>query len=268
MKAIDFEYDGIRLSDLGYMICTFDGSGEENYSIGSQLSFITTPVNNGRTNYMTGFSYDECITAEFQICKGRDTWCYDRENKYFTVEESRALARWLNRTTFRPLTIIDDGYENIYFEGSFNLSKIEINGQVVGFTLELTTNRPFGLHQPFVKIFTATKDQGVLVPDISDEIGDTYLDLEVTCKDGGNLTIKNDLNKFCTEIKNCTTNETITMTKDLVITSTNHANGLMNDFNFVFPRISNTFRERNNKFTFSLNCDVRLSYSPVCKVGI
>lgn len=193
----------------------------------------------------------------------------DEENRYFTIEQQREITRWLNRPAFLPLYIVDEGYENIYFEGSFNLSKVEVAGKIIGFNLNFTSNRPFGLSRPYVRKFSARAGQRIVIQDMSDEIGYIYADLKITCGASGTLTITNDMDGRITEIHNCVSGEVITM-KDMIIESNNttHQQNIMNDFNFTFLRISNKFGERRNGLTFSMPCSVVLSYSPIRKVGI
>lgn len=269
MKALDFNYDGLFLSDFGCIICTFNDPSTDDYSVGSEISFNTATVNFGKRNYLTGIQYDECLKAEFSICKNVENMM-DEENRYFTIEQQRELTRWLNRPEFLPLYIIDEGYENIYFEGSFNLSKVEVAGNIIGFNLEFTSNRPFGLNRPYVRKFSITQaEQRIVIQDMSDEIGYIYADLTITCGSAGTLSITNDLDGRVTEVRNCLAGETITM-KDMIIESDNatHQLNIMNDFNFSFLRISNKFGERKNGLTFSMPCNVTLSYSPIRKVGI
>lgn len=270
MKALDFKYDGCYLSDFGCIVCTFGAVDKEEYSIGSQITFNTTPVNFGKRNYLTSIKYEECITAEFEICKNVDN-LMDKKMRYFTVEEQRELSRWLNRSSFLPLEIIDCGYETICFEGSFNLSKIEVANNVLGFLLELTTNRPFALGHTFTKRATVSSAGGSLnIQDMSDEIGYVYPDITITCNESGDLSISNSMDSRVTKISNCSSGEKITIGSNLLISTSNttHQKTIMNDFNFVFPRISNTFKSRSNTLTFSIPCDVVVSYSPVRKVGI
>ena len=271
MRALDFEYDGFRLSDFGCIICTFDSPGTESYSVGSQISYETVPVDSGKINYFVSSQYEDCIEAEFQICKNVERMM-DNNDKYFTLDEQSEITRWLNRRHFLPLTIINEGYENIYFEGSFNVQKYEVAGNVIGFVLTLTTNKPFALSRQYSHRFEITDPtkQIINVHDISDEIGYAYANLEIECKSNGTLSITNDMDKRVTEIKNCKSGEKITITSNLCIDTSlgTHKSTIMNDFNFNFLRISNKLENRNNRLKFSMPCKVYLTYSPIRKVGI
>ena len=269
MKALDFNYDGLFLSDFGCVLCTFDNASFGTYSVGSEISFNTTPINFGKRHLLTSVRYDSCLSAEFTICKNAEN-LRNNENKYFTIEEQRDILRWLNRPNFHTFYLLDEGYEDIYYNASFNVSKIELAGNVIGFSLKFFTDRPFGTRKKYKKnIAIIAPNESAIVKDISDEIGYIYADVVVTCNQSGTLTIVNQMDGRITEIKNCVSGETITM-KDMIIETndTTHRKTIMNDFNFVFLRISNTFKNKNNRLTFSLPCTAVISYSPIRKVGV
>ena len=70
MTASDFYYDGLLLSDLGYMICQFDeGGGFNTSSAGSQLTLNQVSAFGGRKQMITGASYEECFQTDISICK-------------------------------------------------------------------------------------------------------------------------------------------------------------------------------------------------------
>ena len=52
MKSYDFEYDGLNLSDFGFMICSFDSKGVETISNGSTITFNTVSMFNGNKSEM------------------------------------------------------------------------------------------------------------------------------------------------------------------------------------------------------------------------
>lgn len=271
MKALDFEYDGLNLSDFGCTICTFDSPGTENITMGSVITFNTTPVQGSNKFLLSNITYEECLESDFEICKN-PCGIYNNEKMYFSVEEQRQIMRWLNRGEYLKFRILDDGYENIYYEGSFyNIEKIEVSGNVAGFHLYLKTNSPFAFHRTEEFKFDIVSVNGTYtIFDISDKIGYVYADMEITCNQSGTLRIINSVDNRTTEIKNCSAGEVISMNNMMIIeTSLNsHKSSLMNDFNYQFPRISNSFSERGNTFTFSLPCSVVLKYTPVMKVGI
>ena len=267
MLVNDFEYDGLLLSDFGCIMCSFDSTGLETVTNGSNITFNTSPILKGSKHVLTNTQYDECLTTTFQICKNPCNYV-EQSDAYFSIEEITALTRWLNRKEFLKFKLIKEGYENLYFEGSFNVSRKILGDYCVGMELSLTTNRPFALYETIKKTFRATKANHVeLFKDISDEIGFIYPNVEITCATAGNLTIHNAIENRDTVIKNCVAGEIITM-KYPVISSSISTHKIQNDFNYNFFRIANTYREKGNKITFSLPCTMKISYEPIRKVGV
>ena len=144
MLVKDFEYDGLLLSDFGYIMCSFQSNGLQTVTNGSNITFNTSPILQGSKHVLTDTKYDECLKTTFQICKDPCN-CKTQEDFYFTVEEITNLTRWLSRKEFLKFKLIKEGYENIYFEGSFNISNLVLNDDVIGMELALITNRPFAI---------------------------------------------------------------------------------------------------------------------------
>lgn len=265
MIILDFEYDGLLLSDFGCIVCNLDkSSGIDTVSNGSQISFSTTPILKGATHVLADTNYSECLTATFQICK--NPCYYHGEDTYFNAEEVAELMRWLNRKSFHKLRLDTDGYERIYFRGSFNAETVKYGCNIMGLSLTLTTDAPFGWGDTVYKKYAITANQPVLFKDTSDEIGFIYPETKITCNQGGTLIITNDIENRTTTIEGCSPNEIITMNYPSI--STSFDRNVADSFNYTFFRIANTWNNRVNKITLSLNCTLEFSYNPICKVGI
>ena len=131
------------MSDFGWRICqmTVDNSGLRIVDYGSQLSFnMVKPIGSDKWR-MYASSYSNYLTVTFQVGK---ISC-DVGPEEVTVEEYREVMRWLNRKRFGKFTVVQPGYERIYYEGSFNVQPIQFGGRVFGMELTFITNRPFGL---------------------------------------------------------------------------------------------------------------------------
>lgn len=270
MKAIDFEYDGKFLSDFGCIICTFDSNGLETINSGSEISFQTTSVQNGKRYLITNSIYSSCFEITFQICKNPKI--FSRDDMSFTFEEQKDIYRWLNRMDFYDFRFIDTEYylSECWFRGSFNIKKIELAGTTVGLELTFKSDRPFAIGRENIYKFNAdSPEKKMRVYDSSDEIGYIYPSLEITCNASGTLKIINCRNNKVTEIKNCISGEVIQL-HDLMIetSSETHSLTIMDDFNFVFPVIENTIDNIRNEYTFSLPCSVVFKYKPIRKVGM
>ena len=266
MVILDFEYDGLLLSDFGCILGSLTKqSGLDTTSNGSQISFSTTPILKGTNQVLSDTNYEECLTATFQICK--NPCYYHGDEAFFNAEEVAELMRWLNRKSFHKLRLDTAGYECVYFRGSFNVEVIKLGDNIAGLSLNLTTDAPFGKGDTVYKKFNVTANQPVLFKDTSDEIGFIYPETKITCGQSGNLIITNEIeNRECV-IENCTAGEIITMNYPSISTSL-QAHKIADDFNYTFFRVANTWNNRVNKITISLDCTFEFNYNPICKIGL
>ena len=263
MVAYDFEFDGLNLSSFGFVICKFGSDGLETVSSGSQIIFNTISTQKGAKHELASIEYGDCLTTTIQICKNI---CGSNDFEIST-EELRTLSRWLNRTNFHKLKILCDEYLDIYFEASFNISKIEMNGKICGLELEVITNRPFALQESKKIVIKNLIENGKHnIKDCSDAEGYIYPEVEITLNESGDLKIYNEIENRETSIIGCTAGEVIKMNYPIIETSIS-THKIQDDFNWNFFRISNTYRNNLNKITISLPCTIKIIYSPIAKVG-
>ena len=264
MIAYDFEFDGLNLSDFGFMICKFGSEGLQTISNGSTITFNTTPTQNGAKHELTSTVYENCLESVFQICKNP---CGTDERE-ISVDELRTLSRWLNRKGFHKFKILSDEYLDIYFEASFNISKIEMDGKLYGLELELKTNRPFALQEPKKIVIKNLVENGEkTIKDASDVEGYIYPEVEITINENGDLSIYNEIEDRTTLVTNCVAGEVIKMNYPIIESSIENRQ-IQDDFNWTFFRIANEFRNKINKLVISLPCTIEITYSPAVKVGI
>lgn len=264
MKSFDFEYDGVRLSDKGFIICKFGSYGTETVSNGSNITFNTIATMKGAKYELSSVEYGDCLTTTIQICKHP---CFS-DNKEVSVDESREIMKWLNRKNFHKFKLIDAEYIDIFFEASFNVNKIESEGKLVGFELEVITNRPYALKEPIcILLKNVVHDGQKRIYSKSDEEGHIYPDMEITIEEDGNFELFNAFEKRTMRIANCKAGEIIYV-KYPIIESSLLEHKIQNDFNWKFFRIAKTFRENINDLKISIPCTIKMIYSPVVKVGI
>lgn len=271
MLSIDFEYDGQHLSDYGYIICDFNSSNSAiEVDAGSKITFEKTSRNSGKQFGLTGTKYEECITANFDICKNPDI--YDCNEMEISDDEFREIMRWLNRREFLRFQAIDDvndGFkrDTCYYNASFNVSKIKINERIYGIRLSMETDKPFGYgEEQIVSLSFSDSNSVQTIIDISDEIGYTYPTVIISIKADGNFSLFNEQENCITYIKNCKIGEEITLHGDTqIITTTYTSHDICTDFNYDFFRIGNTINNRKNKITASLPCDIIIKYNPIIK---
>ena len=264
MRVYDFEYDGITLSDMGYILCEFNFNDMKTISNGSQITFNTVKTQHGQEYKLSSVEYDECISSKFEICKNP---C-DDNNEEIDILELRNLTRWLNRKNYHKFKLLCDEYLDIYFEASFNISKIEIGGKICGLELQMNTNRPFALHEPIVtKITNNVSDGKFSINNISDEEGSIDTKVELKILQDGDITIINEFNGDRTHISNCKAGEIITIDNP-IITTTLPSHKIQNDFNWGYIKLFSTYMNRKNNFIVSAPCEITITYYPIIKIGI
>lgn len=269
MYALDFEYDGHYLSDYGFIICDFDGStGVQTASAGSNLTFNVASRRSGKKYGLIGTKYEERIQSVFHICKDPEKY----DDMRISNADYRDLMRWLNRREFLKFKVIyphkdDPSKVDCYFNASFNVGKITIGEILYGLELTMETDSPFGYGEEIV-YYNVTDYYGSehIVHDMSDEIGTSYISMTITCSSAGNLVIKNTTTDCTTIVNNCKAGEIISIDGDaLTIASSDPLHKICRDFNFVFPTISNTFTQRENRIAVSLPCTLEIRYAPIIK---
>lgn len=270
MRMTDFEYDGIRLSEMGYVTCNFSG-GEEDQEIGNIITMNNIKAQDTDVNFAASAGYDDLFELEFQVCK---TPCGKDNDFVLEAEDIRRITRWLNRKKylkFKPF-YEDSSFEDVYYMATFNISIVKTAGKIIGLTLQMKTNAPYGFAETVSTTkatLSSTSDQ-LIIQDSSDEIGHINCNVTITCKAAGELRITNSLdsdNVF--SVKNCKEDEVITLhgAEKIIESSLTH-NKLFNDFNYNFIRVVNTYAENKNVFTSTLPCEIQISYNPIRKVGL
>lgn len=268
MIATDFEYDGEYLKNKNCVICYTDSkSGFESIDNISQRTFDTLTQFNGKKFALTTSYYEDRIEITFQICKDM---CIYNKMTAFTPYEVRDFKRWLNRPNYHKFKLIQTDWSNYYMDGSFNVKELQMQGKTYVLELTFVSDAPMAKHEPITNGCTITDPQKehFTFIDISDEIGNIYPDITIECLNDGDLDIYNEKQDRHTIFKNCTEGEIITISKDLVITTSLPSHKIQNDFNYKFITLSNTYKSRINRFTFSIPVKIKIQYSPYIKVVI
>lgn len=270
MQMVDFEYDGVRLSDYGMTIGSFDSSIDDIQNVGNSISLNQVKAHYSDEFYISGYQYEEPLQTTFSVIK---KGCNTADESISDMEFGH-LMRWLNRKTYSILRPIydDDSFMDLYFMGTFNVMPIKVSGLIIGLELTFNANAPYGYYNSvtYAHIFQSSDDI-FEINDYSEEIGHIYCDATIKILEDGFLKITNDLDTDNpVTIQNCKSGEIITMKGKPKIINTSLAshNKLYNDFNFNFLRIKNYPDNVTNRFHSSLRCEISLTYSPIRKVGL
>ena len=262
MEKCDFTFRGESLSSYDLIMCEFSTTSLGPVTTDSQRTFTSIPMFGGRRFPFLFTTYDNALVVTFSVCKSPDA-----DSELITPLEAAVIKRWLSSPTpeeFRIDGIVD--YEQVRWYGSFNVEEVHYYGDCIGFNLTFTCTAPFGYYDDVELTGEATANELITIYDISDEEGYLYPDLTVTLKSAGNLVITNSLDNRTTVVNNCTSGEIITFTHLLQISSSVSTHKLGNDFNYRFLRINNTYENTENKISFSLPCEYKLTYRPIAKV--
>lgn len=269
MYAIDFEYDGQRLSDYGFIICDFNSAdGWDDVEAGANITFNKVTKNQGKSFSLASAEFEDCITATFGICKNPDL--YEPEEMEIAPHEFHNLMRWLNRREFLKFCVYDEDENKeriIYYNASFNVSKIKLHEILYGLQVEMETDRPFGYGlEEIINLSFPTAESSCIVLDKSDDIGSIYPLMRITCSQAGDLEITNKFNSTKSKVKGCKTGEIITLDCESQIIQTSiPEHDLCDDFNYEFIRLGNIFRNNENVIVASIPCEIEMRYSPIIK---
>lgn len=269
--AIDFMYDKELLSDYDMMLCQFENNnGIEIVSMGNNLQFNTIQPAGSDSILLVNAKYEEQITFTIQICKRKCN--LNNADMQIMPEEMSLITRWLVRKDkYYPFKILQDGYEDIFFRGSFNNPQvIKIAGVVYGLELTFISDSPYAYLDTVYQDFSTDSTHSYSLIDMSHEIGHIYPSV-FTCKclESGDLQIVNAIENRVTEIKGCIKDEIITLDGIHKIISSNvPTHKLYNDFNYNYFRIANTYWNKKNIISTSISCDIYIEYNPIRKVSI
>ncbi|WP_305180673.1 phage tail domain-containing protein [Ileibacterium valens] len=263
---IDFVFDGVSASEMGLVIGGIDGVSDSD-SLGNKLAPVIYKPSRSHRHRMAASAYEEPYTKTFKVM--RDPCSSTDPNPVFTEIQLNRILSWLIREEgyHKLVPIYDDGqYSNVYYMGYFKVTSESGFGGISGLKLEFVADSPYA-YQEFSQIPIQSGDTFV---DVSDKSGYLYADLDIVVKEAGDLKIWNSIDPTNTVvILDVLAGDHFILHGDSkIIESERQFPGLYNNFNYNFLRICNTFSDKNNTITSSLSCDLKLTYTPVRRVGI
>ena len=266
MKAKDFEFDGKRLSSYGCIIANFGDKGLETVN-GTEITFNTISSLSGSRHHLVSAVYESCLETTIQIVK----YSCSTGIQELTPTEHRTLTRWLSQKKFVKFKLFDEDHIDLYYMASVaSISKIELDGRLMGLELNIITDSPHALKEPRTIIIKNTEENGKhSINDTSYEEGYIYPKTQITVSEDGDLKIYNAIEDRWTNILKCKKGEVITLDYPIIQSSlSSPERDLQNNFNWKFFRIANTYDNSRNDLTISLPCTIKIEYSPIVKVGM
>ena len=265
MQSRTFTYDGVSLADMGYIVCNFSGGSVslDGVTTDSQRDWDNISVMWGKFMPWTVSTFGDSLEMEFSIMKDP---CGDN-SLVITPAEMVELKRWLSRPHAKVLRFPEeDGFEHIYYEGSFNVEEVWLNTEArYGANLSFTCNSPAGYYDFEAVTGSVASGESFTINDISDEVGWIYPTLSVTLQEGGELRLTNSFDERTTVVKNCSAGETITFYNTQQISTSDSSHAVHDDFNYKFIRVCNSFRNNINTITSNLGLTYEYTYKPIAK---
>lgn len=288
MYATNFEFNGVQAVDMGLVMGTWNGDGEDG-EIGCKVTFNTSkPINCNEWN-IHGSHYEEPLTIEWS-CMKNICDLTDNEDMVITPAEQAYFHRWLECPgKYQYLRFFQDDYEDIYYYCTISITWNKVGGKILGFKLTATCNAPHGYSdvQFINKENIGTGDTFTLYSD-SDDIGAQVFDsIEIQALGDGAINITNNLDieysmhNIAMNIDNCKTNEVILIngkTKQITTDRTDH-DDIANDYNYYPIRLVNydnlvsptldgysgtISQNRTNTYTnHGVPCNINLSYRSI-----
>ena len=289
MYATNFEFNGVQAVDMGLVMGTWNGDGEDG-EIGCKVTFNTSkPIINCNEWNIHGSHYEEPLTIEWS-CMKNICDLTDNEDMVITPAEQAYFHRWLECPgKYQYLRFFQDDYEDIYYYCTISITWNKVGGKILGFKLTATCNAPHGYSEvQFInKENIGTGDTFTLYSD-SDDIGAQVFDsIEIQALGDGAVNITNDLDieysmhNIAMNIDNCKTNEVILIngkTKQITTDRTDH-DDLADDYNYYPIRLVNydnlvsptldgysgtISQNRTNTYTnHGVPCNINLSYGSI-----
>ena len=244
------------VNDLTDLLNIKNVSGDEEFSKdGNKITWKT----NGNDVYYQGETEKE-LPVECNI-----KYELDGNEMSISSEEQAEIIRWLVRKENHYLSFEEDGFENIYYNCTISLEKKQVGGSTIGFTATVLCDAPFGYSEERTAIVNSEINK---IFDTSQEIGYLIPNTVATVINDGTIEIYNDNTNETTKVLNCKAGEKIRFT-DMMRISSNYPTHktLYDDFNWVFPKIQNSFTDNVNTFTLT-NCTLRLSWREIRKAVV
>ena len=305
LVCYDFEFNGEKLSDYGFVIGGVDSNGRT-WSGGDVTFNSVKPPNLDRFNYYS-YSYETPLSCTFSVVN-IDCSHQDVNDMLVTQAKQSALMRWLMREDgYHWFNFIKDGFNDIYYKVYF-ISEPMYNGDdVIGFNLTITTDSPYAYSDEKVVNATIDTDNDLVIYNDSDQIGYIMPYCEITPRGTGYLELNNgcsnvNFERVFDEVGNSvgTTidgrfqhlygiigdytdytvksvskfNNVVNGLKITLDESNDFYSGIHGDnFNFVFPRMMTTYDERASIIGIGEDsavseCDIYLKYRLVKRVVV
>lgn len=254
MYCAHFSYNGESSMDHSVVICSFDNDGTIS---GGTIEMSTVKAPNSNKWYKTNATYKEPLSFVFCICK--DPCSFNNGNDIvMTANDQVDIKRWLLCKDNKWLKFNEDGFEDVFYNAQLSLEENKVGGRIIGYKITAICDAPWGWSEERTAILDVDTTE---IFDNSDEIGAIVpIKTTITVTEDGQVRIYNDNTMEETRINNCKNGEIITFTELFGCETNNEDHDtLYDDFNWVFPKIQNSYIDNRNSFELK-NCTVKMQW--------
>ena len=130
MVATDFEFNGIKLTDVNWRIVNFNNSDDNEVAGGGEVTFNTSKAINSNRWNSHGKHYESPLSAKIQVAKYN---CQSKQIDEISSYEQTYYKRILEDVdTYKPFRILCDGYEDIYYMATMKIQWYQVGGSIIG----------------------------------------------------------------------------------------------------------------------------------------
>ncbi|WP_343209456.1 phage tail domain-containing protein [Anaerolentibacter hominis] len=263
IQAMDFTYDGISSESYHILLCKINEHNlVETLSAGSAVELTTAKPARARSWSYLGQQYTSPIEFDITIAK--------KDFSPISEAEQGLLNRWLIRTDgYKMFQFQSDEYADIaFFATATESTNVSINGHY-GMTFHMVCNAPFAFKSKETEyVIPFDGNDTFLLYNTSDEVGDLDPWMEVKVEQDGDLEFTNALTGEKTLIRDCVRGEILSIDSQNRKLSSSTGRIVLNDFNFIWPKLAKTYQSEENLLSCSLPCTVTLRYREIRKVGV
>lgn len=263
-----FMFDGKNsYTDFNLLVCNIGKEEDDTTSAGSKFTKKTHYSHTLKKWIYYGYEYEEPLTFTFDVIKDP---C-KTSNKAFTPTEIQEITNWLMRTDGdKKFVVLNSDWVSIdYFGTCTNIDLRSVAGEIIGLTITLETNAPFGYSD--LKEYKLPRGieggrRGLSAHTSSTEEGKIFVNLEIECTGDGTVYIQDEETGIEFIINNCVNGEIIKVDGETkIITSSVSSHKIYDDFNFQYLYVS---REIGGSFILKGYFTGTLSYRDIYKVGV
>ena len=254
-----FDYLGKNsYNDFQLQIVHFESgdSGETDSYLSQEAVYADSPRGTRRTLYNTKFS--DVARMDITVMKP--------SGDEFGIEKTREIYKWLTGATQYSWMDLYVGDEVKYRMLCFvqNVRPYKIDSRIVGFIITTESSSPW-CFSPLQEISQMlTGEETLQINNLSDDMY-TFTVMNTVFKNtsGNSLTIVNNTLGETTQVNNLVTNEVVTLSDNMMITSDKNTRVFGDDFNYVWPRLKSGI----NNFTITGKGNITFHYIYCIKVG-